>query len=313
MRYLAAGGVVMLFRLNMPKNDERGQALTESVLILPMMVLMVFGIWQLMLLQHARILVEYAGYNACRAGIVNNGDPEPMISAAAASVLPLYGDTSTFGNLMATWAKLSAMVAVGQAADHAVNAMADAVAGAVGINFANWVVSNALVDVNVLNPTDEHFLVQDLVTGNNGSEEIDFDDVLDPIHFHKNLLAAETRVMVPLKIPLINRIIWELYMIALQLEGNTRFKTTMQDQIALKTTLKEHGEDIGEQITASASVKMLAKLKLRQAQEYNQLILLKKAGAYFIPIRSTCGMQMQSNFYKRFENKGAFDVGVFED
>ncbi len=302
----------MILRRHVSKTNERGQALTESVIILPLMVLMVFGIWQLMLLQHARILVEYAGYNACRAGIVNNGDPNIMVHAATTSVLPLYGDTHDFEHLLAVWGQMHAMAAAANVAGDALEAMGNAVAGAVGINFNNWVESFSLIDVRILNPTDEHFLLDAWRAGER-VEEIDFDDVLDPGHFSKNRLAAETRVMVPLKIPIANRVIWEAYMISMQLGNNVRFNTSIQDQIRQKTTLERNGEDIGSMITADGSIAMLRRLQLRQAQEYTQLVLLRKAGAFFVPIRSTCGMQMQSNFYQDFENRGAFDVGVFQN
>lgn len=61
---------------------ESGQAIVEAALILPMWVGCLLGVLQLVLLQEARLLAEYAAYQAARSGIVRNGDPEPMLAAA---------------------------------------------------------------------------------------------------------------------------------------------------------------------------------------------------------------------------------------
>lgn len=71
---------------------------------MPMMVFLVLGILQLTMLQQARIMTEYAAYNAARAGIVWNGNNERMHDAAIVSLLPTMGRTDSLVKLGETWA-----------------------------------------------------------------------------------------------------------------------------------------------------------------------------------------------------------------
>ncbi|RMG18026.1 MAG: pilus assembly protein, partial [Deltaproteobacteria bacterium] len=72
-------------------SSERGQVIVEQAIILPVMVFLILGIVQLAMIQHARICTEYAAFNAARAGIVYNGDPDMMERAAFLSLMPTYG------------------------------------------------------------------------------------------------------------------------------------------------------------------------------------------------------------------------------
>lgn len=76
-------------RLRAPRAEgESGQALVESALVMPLMIFFILGIVQLGMLQHAKIMTEYAAFNAARAGIVWNADPFVMQNAAIISLLP---------------------------------------------------------------------------------------------------------------------------------------------------------------------------------------------------------------------------------
>ena len=68
--------------------DTRGQASVESAIVMPLMVFLILGIVQLTMVQHARIMLEYAAFNAARAGIVWNADPWIMENAALISLIP---------------------------------------------------------------------------------------------------------------------------------------------------------------------------------------------------------------------------------
>ena len=59
--------------------------MVESAIVMPLMVFIILGVIQLSMIQHARIMTEYAAYNAARAGIVWNGDPWVMENAAIIS------------------------------------------------------------------------------------------------------------------------------------------------------------------------------------------------------------------------------------
>jgi hypothetical protein len=83
---------------------ESGQVAVESALIMPLMVFMSLGIIQLTMIQHAKLMTEYAAYQAARAGIVWNGNNERMHDAAIMALLPTMGRTDTLDEVAETWA-----------------------------------------------------------------------------------------------------------------------------------------------------------------------------------------------------------------
>jgi len=70
--------------------DRRGQAMVESAIVIPLMTFLILGIVQLTMMQQARIMTEYAAFNAARAGIVWNADRIIMENAAIISLLPTF-------------------------------------------------------------------------------------------------------------------------------------------------------------------------------------------------------------------------------
>lgn len=79
--------------------------LVEAVLVLPLFVIGVLGALQLATIQRARILTEYAAFNAARAGIVWSGNAERMLEAATISLLPAMGRTDDLVTLARTRAE----------------------------------------------------------------------------------------------------------------------------------------------------------------------------------------------------------------
>ena len=84
---------------------ESGQAAVESAIVMPLMVFFCLGIIQLTMLQQAKLMTEYAAYQAARAGIVWNGNNERMHDAAIVALLPTMGHTDTLARLAETWGK----------------------------------------------------------------------------------------------------------------------------------------------------------------------------------------------------------------
>ncbi|MBK7858357.1 MAG: pilus assembly protein [Archangiaceae bacterium] len=70
---------------------------------MPLMVFFALGLVQLAMVQQARLMTEYAGYCAARAGIVWNGSNERMHDAAVIALLPTLGKTSDRAALGSTW------------------------------------------------------------------------------------------------------------------------------------------------------------------------------------------------------------------
>ncbi|MBL8950496.1 MAG: pilus assembly protein, partial [Myxococcaceae bacterium] len=87
------------------RRAERGQTAIEAALVMPLMVFLTLGILQLTMLQQARLMTEYATYQAARAGIVWNGSNERMHDAAVMALLPTMGNTENASKLAETWVK----------------------------------------------------------------------------------------------------------------------------------------------------------------------------------------------------------------
>ena len=66
--------------------DESGQILVEAAFVLPIALFCLLGLLQLVLVQEARLLLEYAGYRAARTGSLWNAD-EARMAASARTVL----------------------------------------------------------------------------------------------------------------------------------------------------------------------------------------------------------------------------------
>ena len=72
------------------KQDEKGQALAEFVIVVITLLFTILGVIQLALALNAYSLVRYAAYNAARAASVHSGSQEKMEDAARISLLAIF-------------------------------------------------------------------------------------------------------------------------------------------------------------------------------------------------------------------------------
>jgi hypothetical protein len=169
---------------------ESGQAMVEAAIILPAMLVVILCAIQLAQLQQARLMVEYAAFNAARAGVVRNGNngsdgtSGPMHDAAALSVLPSYGRTDGWSALTRTWADFQLREPLLRA------------------------VQLPLVQVLVLGPRRADFqrFGQHLA-----GREIDFDDVR-PEAADANLLSIRVRYLYELRVPFANKLLQTIWL-----------------------------------------------------------------------------------------------------
>ncbi|HLL84241.1 MAG TPA: TadE family protein [Longimicrobium sp.] len=75
----------------------------EAAVTMPLTVFLVLGVLQLAAVQQARLMTEYAAFQAARAGIVWNGNAERMHDAALWALLPTLGRTDGMEALGRTW------------------------------------------------------------------------------------------------------------------------------------------------------------------------------------------------------------------
>jgi len=69
---------------------QSGQAMTEFIIVFPVLFILIFAAVQFALLYHAKITLNYATFLAARSGAVSNGHLGIMENALARGMAPLY-------------------------------------------------------------------------------------------------------------------------------------------------------------------------------------------------------------------------------
>ena len=73
------------------KQCQKGQALVETAIAFPLLLLFIMGIAQFALILDAYSVVNYAAFCACRSGIVHNADDTQMKMSASTACAPIAG------------------------------------------------------------------------------------------------------------------------------------------------------------------------------------------------------------------------------
>ena len=71
---------------------ERGQAMVEFAIVMPVLLIFILGIAQFALIINAYSIVNYAAFCACRSGVVYNADDSKMKMAASIVCTPISGN-----------------------------------------------------------------------------------------------------------------------------------------------------------------------------------------------------------------------------
>lgn len=268
---------------------DSGQALVESAIIMPLMVFIILGVIQLAMIQHARIMTEYAAFNAARAGIVWNADPWVMENAAIISLMPTYeglGDEMGIADperMVRAIAERALLYQVnrrlsGWARTMFSGPLSDAIRAAFGGD------GPQVVEVTVLNPTRRDF-------GDN--EELDFDDIgtdgtAEALR-EANRLTIQVRYLYIMRVPFANWVIhhaWLSQRAGISLYG--AIWNPQADEPGATGLSPEDYEasydDIGRGLRGDDPI-------------IRQVARAGRGGAYVIPLYATYTMRMQSNLF----------------
>jgi hypothetical protein len=79
----------------------------ETTLVMPTLLFMVLGLWQAALAYHAKSSVNYATFEAARAGSVSNASSTKIMAAFQRGMVGYYGGGQTAGELAATIGKIT--------------------------------------------------------------------------------------------------------------------------------------------------------------------------------------------------------------
>lgn len=295
------------------RRDESGQAVVESAIVIPLMTFLILGMIQLAMLQHARIMTEYAAFNAARAGIVWNADNIIMENAAIISLLPTYEglfDQADIGNpeqMLKRIAQRALLYQVNNQLPKAVDLLKNGaskilagIPGKVGekvmagkdkiLDAAALVADTQLqsliksslggsdlrfVQVNILNPHTAMF-------GANG-REIDFDDFNKLISRTATRLSIEVQYLYMMRIPFANWIIHQAWLAGnagKQLYGAIYGGTEEAGSTGFRDSTTQYPGFYADPLLET-------------------LDSIAQTGTYMVPLRATYTMRMQSNPYKQ--------------
>ena len=292
--------------------EDRGQALVESAIVMPLMTFLILGIMQLTMMQHARVMTEYAAFNAARAGIVWNADGIIMENAAIISLMPTYEGLfkqSDLGNPLQMLKRIAQRALLyqksrrlPQAVDLLKNgtgkiinklpisqsnkgklgtqkdALLDAAEKAAdkalveGITKALGPSGMRFVQVEILNPTKGDF-------GNRG-REITFDD---PKNIKQTRLSIQVQYLYMMRVPFANMIIHQAWLAGAA--GKQLYGAIWNPQEKKKETGFRSDNPLTSNTFYDPTMTAVSKLA--------------SAGVYMVPIKTTYTMRMQSNPYKQ--------------
>ncbi|MEE8410850.1 MAG: TadE family protein [Myxococcota bacterium] len=301
------------------RRAERGQALVETAIVMPIMIFLVLGALQIMMMQHGRIMTEYAAYNAARAGIVHNGNWNVMRNAALIATLPIYQRTDDLPHFLLAWAKVKAAAEITEAVDSGFGTLERLAGDLIGIEISGITQDISVVELNVTRPDATAFGdadrfkrqqeqrargIDDKAPLRYPDGEIDFDDVgFLKDHPEAGRLAVEVRVLYPLRIPVINKIIFELWLAQIML--NTRYVRSDLTEWAQWKARVEGGRRSGMVLDEAVAQgdddgPMDDFFTTRQwTKEVRTLRwVAENWGLYLIPLHATYAMQMQSNMFE---------------
>jgi hypothetical protein len=290
--------------------------MVESAIVIPLMTFMILGILQLGMVQHARIMTEYAAFNAARAGIVWNADPWIMENAAIISLLPTYEgllEESDIGNpeqMVKRIVMRALLYQINRKLPQAVDMVRNGTDGLISqlpqniqgqaSNLRNTILNTAenwadntlrnavkgalggndmrMVQVEIFNPKLNDMPLRD--------PELDFDNLGsdDSNWLKKSRLSIQIRYLYMMRIPFANWIIhraWQAQRAGVQLYGavhNPSSDSADSSMFATKATKPN----------LSGQPTHLERVLYRLAEE----------GVYMVPLRAQYTMRMQSNPYR---------------
>ena len=292
--------------------EDRGQALVESAIVMPLMTFLILGIMQLTMMQHARVMTEYAAFNAARAGIVWNADGIIMENAAIISLMPTYEGLfkqSDLGNPLQMLKRIAQRALLyqksrrlPQAVDLLKNGTGKIInklpisqsnKGKLGtqkdalLDAAEKAADKALVDgiTKALGPSGMRFVQVEILNPTKGDfgsrgREIHFDD---PKNIKQTRLSIQVQYLYMMRVPFANMIISQAWLAGQA--GKQLYGAIWNPQ----EKKKESGFRSDNPLTTSSFFDPTLTAMAKLASQ----------GVYMVPIKTTYTMRMQSNPYKQ--------------
>lgn len=168
------------------KNRVNGQAMTEFIIILPVMILLVLGILQFAFIYNAKITLNYAAFEAARAGAVNNARQFAMQNAMARALAPLYTNDDTVAEYKEARDLIRQHITGDRLMIDLINPSPD--------SFADFGRTNS----GIRTIANDNLIYRGVTLGNNSEQSIQ----------DANLIKIQTYYCYEMIVPFVNRIIW---------------------------------------------------------------------------------------------------------
>jgi hypothetical protein len=88
------------------RRAQQGAAIVETVIVMPVLVMIILGAIQMALIYEAKATLNHAVLQAARSGAVNNADLSSIRGGLARGLLPLYSPDSSVGGLSSKLAEV---------------------------------------------------------------------------------------------------------------------------------------------------------------------------------------------------------------
>jgi len=286
----------------------RGQAAVETAIVMPLMTFMVLGIIQLTMMQQASLMTEYAAYQACRAGVVWNGNNDKMVDAAIVALAPTAPGGKLFPGSQPIHEGTQGLVD-----------LAATVASMQLVNRATGLVNMSPIRIDVINPDTSTFSSYAGRSGLPKPNELVFDDVgysstdgktdgfLSDEGYRKALqLTIRVRYLYEMKIPFAAWIIQTCFFAANapRIVFNQVGGALGEESITHKSAVESGDADATAAAMAAAAAANGALTDgpkgkpILTAAEFLKLYGFRAAGIYLVPLTASYTLRMQSNFYK---------------
>lgn len=172
----------------LPARMQTGQAMVEFLIVIPLLLLILLGTLQFALIYQAKITLNYAAFEAARAGSLNGAREFAMYNAVARTMAPLYTHDSTVAAYKA------------------------------GRDQLRDEIDNGYVLIEVVNPSPDSF--SDFGVTDNGRTYIPNDNLIyrgagvgadsSQTLQDANLLKIQVYYCYELMVPFVNRILWAM-------------------------------------------------------------------------------------------------------
>ena len=171
-------------------NNQRGQSMTEFIIVMPVMLLLILGAIQFILIYQAKSTLNYATFEAARAGSLENASRKSVDNGFTRGLAPMFARFRTTHKEGSGYGELAKKVIVAR-------------------ELARNEVTDGQVKIELLNPTPQMFQAFDNNTIPN--DHLAFRQNENGINLQDaNLLKLRVTYCMKLIVPMISKIIKEV-------------------------------------------------------------------------------------------------------